>query len=231
MARHQQQQRPRRAQRGPALQQRHLLAFAGDRGQHHGRASVWRHCRPRASSSGLGLTSNFRLPQTCTGRRRSCAAAARRPRSAPARRQRAGHRAHQCADALALGLALLDSRALASTIGTAGCGAAQQVGPDLGFHDHADRGPVVAQEAPHRTGRVVGQPALRVAVAQQRRAGLAPGGRAMRQQQPQPRALRAQRVDQRRGGAGLAQRHGMQPQRAGRRRGAPKPRRSARAWR
>jgi hypothetical protein len=87
----------------------------------------------------------------------------------------------------------------------------QQVGPDLGFHQHAHRGPVAAQEAPHRARGVVGQPGLRVAGLQQRAPGLAAGGGAVGQQQLHAGAWRRSASTRVCGGAGLAQRHGMDP--------------------
>jgi hypothetical protein len=149
-------------------------------------ASTTGRPKPRAPGPGPrqqflrpGATSNFRLPITCTtaaaGKR---AAAVHRLRSAPARsKASASRRMHQRRGTAAP----LRRAALGGQPGVGqhhrhagSVGAVQQVGPDLGFHQHAHRRPVVLQEAAHRTRRVPGQPGLRVTVAQQRGAGSRP---------------------------------------------------------
>ena len=86
-----------------------------------------------------------------------------------------------------------------------------QVGPHLGFHQHTDGGLVAPQEAAHRAGRVVRQPALMVAFAPPGAAGIAPGGGAVGEQQSHAGTQLAQRLDQRAGGARLAERHRVHP--------------------
>ena len=196
------------------MQQWHLLALACHRRQHHRPGQQRRHCSPRASSLGLGLTSNFRLPQTCTrtapklrSRRASASVCASTAASVPATgRTSAPMRSPLAWLFVEPGVGQHDRHALVS-------GAAQQVRPDLGFHQHAHRRSMVAQEAAHRTGRVRRQPALHVAFAQQGLAGFAACRGAVRQQQAQARPLRTQRIDQRRRRTGFPQRHRMQPQR------------------
>ena len=108
-------------------------------------------------------------------------------------------------------------RALASRTGTPRAAAlGEQVRPDLGFHQHADRRIGVAQEAADRAGHVERQPGLRVAVAQQRLAGGAAGRGAVREEDANAGSRRAQGVEQRRGGARLAERDRVHPDRAGR---------------
>jgi hypothetical protein len=137
------------------------------------------------------------------------------------------------ASALALGAGCFsDRRALASTIGTPArrCAAQQQVGPDLGLHQHAPRGPV-AQEAAHGARRVIGQPGLGVTLAQQLAAGLAARWpcRASAAGAGRGRWRRSARSAV---GARVSPRtDGMQPHRARRRGGLKKPSRSARRLR
>ena len=88
-----------------------------------------------------------------------------------------------------------------------------EVGPDLGLHQHPGTGPEVVQEAPHGARRVPRQPGLPVAGAQQALAFGPAGGGAVRQQHAQGRLALAQALQQDRGGARFAERHGVDPQR------------------
>jgi len=80
-----------------------------------------------------------------------------------------------------------------------------QAGPNLGFHQHADRWLPVLQKAAHGARAVIRQPGLCVTRQQQFAPGLAAGGRAVGQQQAQVWPGLAQGGDQGRGGAGFAQ--------------------------
>ena len=86
-----------------------------------------------------------------------------------------------------------------------------QIGPDLGFHQDADAGLEVIQKTPHRRRRVPGLPALHVARLQQAGTLQPAGGGAMGEQQAHARQSLAQARQQRRSGAGFAQRYGMHP--------------------
>ena len=88
-----------------------------------------------------------------------------------------------------------------------------QIGPDLGFHQDAKTGLEMRQKAPHHSRRVPGLPGLQVALFQKFQALGTAGCRAMGEQQAHLRQLFAQCSDQHRCGAGLAQRHGMNPDR------------------
>ena len=87
----------------------------------------------------------------------------------------------------------------------------QQVGPDLGFHQHTDGRLKVFEEARHRTRRVERQPYLAVTGLQQGNARRAAGGGAVGQQQAHGRPLYTQGRDQGSCGPGFAERHRMQP--------------------
>ena len=106
-------------------------------------------------------------------------------------------------------------RALARIIGTPRrCASTSKPGQTSVSISTPSAGWKCVEEARDDERRVVGQPGLHVAVAQQRAAGVAPGRRAVRQQQAHARARRAQRRDQRRRGARLAERDGVDPEAA-----------------
>jgi hypothetical protein len=117
-------------------------------------------------------------------------------------------RSHQGLEALATALAALaearireDHRHVERIRGS------EQVRPDLGLHQHADRRPEVHEEPAHRRRRVVRQPGLPVALAQQRASGFATGRGAVGQQQPQVGPALPHGLDQRGRRARLAERH------------------------
>ena len=74
---------------------------------------------------------------------------------------------------------------------------ADQVGPDLGFHQHTCHRLVRAQESTHSARGVIGQPDLGITFAQQRGTGFAPRSCAVCQQNSQVRLLAAQGLDER----------------------------------
>ena len=86
-----------------------------------------------------------------------------------------------------------------------------QVRPELGFHDDADGRPEMPQEASHGKRVVVGQVGALDAVAEQRFGSAAAGRRHVREQDAMARIARLERGDDRRSGARLADRDGMQP--------------------
>ena len=75
------------------------------------------------------------------------------------------------------------------------------------------------EESPHGERRVVGQPRLQHAVAEERAPGVAAGRRHVRQQQGRVGMRAAQPHDERRRGAGFAERNGVHPEDPRRRRG------------
>ena len=159
--------------------------------------------------------SYFRLPTTLTSRTpasRRRAASASVCASAAARLSNAGRSKRVDAPAAAPA-ALAHARVGEQDRDAARRRDGEQVRPDLGFHQHADRRIGVAQEAAHRAGHVERQPELRVACAQQGLAGGAAGGGAMGEQDASAGPRRAQGVEQRRGGARLAERDRVHPDR------------------
>jgi hypothetical protein len=86
VTRHQEQQQDRECPAGESVEDQRFLAFASTGGEpdRAGRAPAAR--APSCSFSGAGVTSNLRLPQTLTWRRRAAANARRRPPSARQRR-------------------------------------------------------------------------------------------------------------------------------------------------
>ncbi len=92
--------------------------------------------------------------------------------------------------------------------------AEQQVRPQLGLHDQRREGTVVIEEAPDRTGQVVGQVDMLDLVLPQRAHALGPGRRDGGDQQAQVGMGATQRLHQRQRGIHLAHRHRVHPQRA-----------------
>ena len=217
MARHQAQQRSRRRQRAPGIEQQRFFPVPRDRPKNH---------RPRqqgspspATRQQLGLGRDVEL-QVAQHFNVSCARQPQPRCVALGLRQHlreAGHRrVHQRRQPLALARAAFRQACIGQHHRhTQRARFKQQVGPDLGFHQHTGGGPMVAQEAAHSAGGVVRQPGLCIAFAQQRGACFAACRRAVGQQQPQPGPLRAQGLNQRCRSARFAQRHRVQPQAAG----------------
>ncbi|MCY1229388.1 hypothetical protein D9M72_417520 [compost metagenome] len=85
------------------------------------------------------------------------------------------------------------------------------LGPDLGFHQHADARLEAVEKAGDGARRVPRLPDLRVAGLEQLGALLAARGGAVREQDRNARVLAPQFGDQDGGGARLAQRDGMHP--------------------
>jgi hypothetical protein len=79
--------------------------------------------------------------------------------------------------------AALAERALASIDGTPRLALGEQVGPDLGLHQHAASGAKWSRKRRTAAGRVARQPGLAVAGSQQRGTGGAAGRGAVREQQ------------------------------------------------
>ncbi|GEM_PF-4161719 len=89
--------------------------------------------------------------------------------------------------------------------------AEQQVRPQLGFQDQRQAGFEVAQKAPHAARHVVRQVHVVHCITPQRAHALGAGRGDGGDDPADVRALRAQRIDQRRGGIHLAHRDRVQP--------------------
>ena len=89
--------------------------------------------------------------------------------------------------------------------------AEQQAGPQLGLHDQRQARRVVAEEARHRAGQVVGRIHVQHALAPQRLDALRSGRRDGGDEHAQAAMPLQQRVDHRCGRVDFAHRHRMQP--------------------
>ena len=96
---------------------------------------------------------------------------------------------------------------------TAAAAGGEQVGPQLGLHDHAEHRPEVTQEGVGEAADVIGQIGAQHArlVREQRARGVAAGGGHVGEQHAVLGPAREQGAHQRFGGARLAHRHGMHP--------------------
>ena len=209
--------RPRRLCRLPGHEHRGLLALAGDRQHHHRPVQAG---APGASAREQGLVGLQVEFQVAADAHLGDAGLAQPVGVLGGLRQRqaqaAGRGRQQRLELLAAAQAARGEPRVGQDHRHAGLQRlVLDVGPDLGFHQHADRGPGAPQESPHRARRVEGQPALRVAVAQERAAGFPAGRRGVGEQQAQAGPLAPQLLDERRGGACFAQRDRMDPDRAG----------------
>ena len=165
MARHDDQQRPRRGELAPGASSIASSPSRVDAATTTPRPRPARQARPRASSAGSAAMSYFRLPTTLD---LAHAGVAQARGVGVGLRQRRGQalerRPQQRVDApAAASAALAHARVGEQHRHAARRRDGEQVRPDLGFHQHADRRIGVAQEAAHRAGHVERQPELRVA--------------------------------------------------------------------
>jgi hypothetical protein len=91
----------------------------------------------------------------------------------------------------------------------------RHLGPDLGFHQHADARLEAVEKARHRLWRIPWLPDLEIAFFQQLGALFAPRGRAVGDQDRDARVLAPQLGDQDAGRARFAERNRMDPAPAG----------------
>ena len=219
VARHDQQQRSRLRHLHPGREQHRFFTFAGDCGEHD---VALQQRTPGLALPQLGGVGRDVELQVATHDHWLGAAgpqAARVPFGlSQHQRQALYRRVHQRRQPLTLLLALVAQPRIGQHHRQRCClGRMQQVRPDLGFHQHPNGRPEPRQKAPHGARCVVGQPGLRVAVAQQAATRFHAGGGAMCQQQAHAGAALPQRVDQGRGSARLTQRYRVNPDGAGRR--------------
>jgi hypothetical protein len=215
MARHDDQQRPRCGDAPPRREQHRLLAFTRRRGDDDAAAEAGAPGSAASEQAGVGGDVVFQVADDAD---LAHAGVAQAGGVGLGLRQRRGQalerRPQQRIDApAALSAALAHARVGEQDRNAARRRDGEQVRPDLGFHQHADRRIGVLQEAAHRTGHVERQPELEVARAQQGLSGSAAGGGAMGQQDASARSRCAQCVEERRGSAGLAERDRMHPDR------------------
>ncbi len=86
-----------------------------------------------------------------------------------------------------------------------------EIGPQFGFHEKPDARIEMREESPYGERRVVRQPCLQHAVAEERAPGFAAGRRHVRQQHGRIWMRAAQPQDEWRRGAGFAERDGVHP--------------------
>ena len=195
-----------------------LLAFAAAGQHHHRTRRTVAPLRALRQLRGIGQHIELEIAQHAVHRRRQCAQALRIGLGlGPDRGQRLVGRHGQRRQLQGL----VQRLAVEPRIGQRQRHAARaadrgQVGPDFGFHQHADGGPELRNEALDGAARIPGLPDLQIAAAQQLLAFGAARGRAVREQQAHVGQLRAQRGDQDRRGARLAQRNRMHPDPAAR---------------